>query len=75
MSKGYYPTKADIVVKDVNISTAKGQQLSEIIGNWQFVSWEEALKILQLCREARKRDYEERKAQAGRSEKTPNEAW
>ena len=56
----YYPTKADLCVKDVNLSSAQGQQLAEVIGLWQFANWDEALKILQLLRSARKRDWERR---------------
>lgn len=59
--KEYYPTKADIVVKDVNISSATGQHLSEVIGLWQFLTWDECLKVLQLMRSARKRNWEAKK--------------
>lgn len=56
--KKFYPTRADLVVKDVSLSSARGQQLAEVIGLWQFVSWEDALKILEVLRSARKTYWE-----------------
>lgn len=71
--KKYYPTKADISVKDVNLSSAAGVHLAEVIGLWQFANWDECLKILQLLRSARKRDYEARKAPSSSQTVTPSE--
>lgn len=60
--KQFYPTRADIVVKDVSLSSARGQQLAEVICLWQFASWNDTLKILEVLRSARKTYWEAKKA-------------